>query len=108
MTKIRVMSENLANKIAAGEVVEKCASVLKELVENSIDAGASNIKVVLKDGGLKEISFIDNGIGYIIINNNDSIYVYKGTSPLFKRIYIVQQIGKKLIKGRPASKGGRP
>ena len=58
MTKIRVMSENLANKIAAGEVVEKCASVLKELVENSIDAGASNIKVVLKDGGLKEISVI--------------------------------------------------
>ena len=42
--------------------------------------------------------FVDNGIGYIIINNNDSIYVYKGTSPLFKRIYIVQEIGQKLIK----------
>ena len=62
MTKIRVMSENLANKIAAGEVVEKCASVLKELVENSIDAGANNIKVVLRDGGLKEIYVIDNGV----------------------------------------------
>ena len=44
MGKIRVMSESLANKIAAGEVVEKCASVVKELVENSIDANSSFIK----------------------------------------------------------------
>ena len=63
MPKIKVMSENLANKIAAGEVVEKCASVVKELVENSIDAGSDNIKIELKDGGLKEIKIIDNGSG---------------------------------------------
>ena len=63
MSKIKVMSENLANKIAAGEVVEKCASVVKELVENSIDAGSDNIKIELKDGGLKEIKIIDNGFG---------------------------------------------
>ncbi|MGN1338247.1 MAG: DNA mismatch repair endonuclease MutL [Candidatus Coprovivens sp.] len=63
MSKIKVMSENLANKIAAGEVVEKCASVVKELVENSIDAGSENIKIELKDGGLKEIKIIDNGSG---------------------------------------------
>lgn len=63
MAKIKVMSENLANKIAAGEVVEKCASVVKELVENSIDAGSDNIKIELKDGGLKEIKIIDNGSG---------------------------------------------
>ena len=63
MSKIKVMSENLANKIAAGEVVEKCASVVKELVENSIDAGSDNIKIELQDGGLREIKIIDNGSG---------------------------------------------
>ena len=47
MSIIKVMSENLANKIAAGEVVEKCSSIVKELTENSIDAGASLIKVHL-------------------------------------------------------------
>ena len=63
MSKIRVMDENLANKIAAGEVVEKCASIVKELVENSIDAGASEVSIHLFEGGIKEISVIDNGSG---------------------------------------------
>lgn len=63
MSKIKIMSENLANKIAAGEVVEKCASVVKELVENSIDAKSTNIKVNLTNGGLAEIKVIDDGIG---------------------------------------------
>ena len=63
MSKIKVMSENLANKIAAGEVVEKCASVVKELVENSIDAGAGSIRIDLVDGGLKEIKITDDGSG---------------------------------------------
>jgi len=63
MGKIRVMSENLANKIAAGEVIEKCASVVKELIENSIDAGASEIKVELIDSGTKLIKVVDNGSG---------------------------------------------
>ena len=60
MSIIKVMSENLANKIAAGEVVEKCASVVKELVENSIDAQSSNIKINLLKGGLEEITIIDD------------------------------------------------
>ena len=63
MTKIKVMSENLANKIAAGEVVEKCASVVKELVENSIDAGSTSIRIDLQEGGLTEIKITDDGVG---------------------------------------------
>lgn len=63
MSVIKVMDELLANKIAAGEVVEKCASVVKELVENSIDALATEIIVELKDAGTKEIKVTDNGIG---------------------------------------------
>ena len=63
MSKIEIMSENLANKIAAGEVVERCMNVVKELVENSIDAKADEIKINLVDSGVKEITVIDNGCG---------------------------------------------
>lgn len=63
MSKIQIMDEVLANKIAAGEVVEKCMNVVKELVENAIDAKATEIKIELQDSGVKEIKVIDNGIG---------------------------------------------
>ncbi|MBE6154080.1 MAG: DNA mismatch repair endonuclease MutL [Firmicutes bacterium] len=63
MSKIHIMSENLANKIAAGEVVEKTSSIVKELVENSIDANATNIIVNLIKGGLESIQVIDDGEG---------------------------------------------
>lgn len=63
MGKIMLMSESLSNKIAAGEVVEKCASVVKELVENSIDAGSSEIKIELISSGVKMIKVTDNGCG---------------------------------------------
>ncbi len=63
MSKIKVMDEALANKIAAGEVVEKTMNVVKELVENAIDAQATEISIKLIDSGVKEIEVEDNGIG---------------------------------------------
>ena len=63
MSKINIMSEDLSNKIAAGEVVERVVNVVKELVENSIDAEASSIRIELRDSGVLEINVIDDGIG---------------------------------------------
>lgn len=94
MTKIKVMSENLANKIAAGEVVEKCASVVKELVENSIDAGADTIKIELKEGGLREIKIIDNGSG---MEHDDAVLSFQrhATSKLTREddLFFINTLG---------------
>ena len=68
MEKINILSAELSNKIAAGEVVERPSSVVKELVENSIDAGSTNIKVIIKEFGIQQIRIIDNGSG---ISNDD-------------------------------------
>ena len=68
MGKINILSAELSNKIAAGEVVERPSSVVKELVENSIDAGSTNIKIIIKEFGIQQIRIIDNGSG---ITNDD-------------------------------------
>lgn len=63
--RIRILSDQVANQIAAGEVVERPASVVKELLENSIDAGATRIRIEVEAGGRKLIRIIDNGCGMV-------------------------------------------
>ncbi len=94
MPKIKVMSENLANKIAAGEVVEKCASVVKELVENSIDAHATSVRVDLIDGGLREIKITDDGHG---MESEDALLAFQrhATSKLTREddLFFINTLG---------------
>ena len=83
MSKIHVMSETLANKIAAGEVVERISSVVKELVENAIDAKAKNVVVELIDCGTKSIKVTDDGVG---MDREDALLAFSrhATSKLLK------------------------
>lgn len=94
MSKIHVMSDNLANKIAAGEVVERISSVVKELVENSIDAGSHNIIVDLVDSGTKEIKVTDDGVG---MDEEDAknAFLRHATSKLLKKddLFFINTLG---------------
>jgi len=74
MGKIIILDENTANKIAAGEVIERPASVVKELVENSIDAGATSITCEIRNGGISFIKVVDNGSG---ISEDDVLMAFE-------------------------------
>jgi DNA mismatch repair protein MutL len=74
MSRIRILAENVANKIAAGEVVERPASVVKELVENAIDAGANSVRVEVEAGGRRLIRVTDDGSG---MSHDDALLAFE-------------------------------
>ncbi len=94
MSKVKIMDEVLANKIAAGEVVEKCMNVVKELVENSVDAKSTEIKIDLVDSGVKEIKVTDNGVG---MAKDDAVLAFSrhATSKLIDEddLYNIRSLG---------------
>jgi DNA mismatch repair protein MutL len=71
---IKLLPDNVANQIAAGEVIQRPASVVKEMVENAIDAGATKVQVLIKDAGKTLIQIIDNGLG---MSENDAIMCFE-------------------------------
>src|SRR3989304_5574267 len=74
MSVMRILPESVANRIAAGEVVERPASVVKELVENAIDAGARSVRVETESGGKRMIRVIDDGQG---MSHDDALLAFE-------------------------------
>lgn len=97
MNKIRVLSEHTINKIAAGEVIENPASVVKELVENALDAGATEVAVEIRGGGRQLIRITDNGSG---MGADDAVLCFErhATSKL-KEVEDLQTIGTMGFRG---------
>lgn len=94
MPKIKVLPKEIAELIAAGEVVERPASVIKELMENAIDAGSSSVTVEIKNGGITYIRVTDNGCG---ISREDirNAFISHATSKISTRddLYAIGTLG---------------
>ncbi len=101
MSVINILDKSVYNKIAAGEVVEKPASVVKELVENSIDAGATSISIEILDGGITYIKVSDNGKG-IAYDDFDRVFLPHATSKV-KTVDDLSKIGTLGFRGEALS-----
>src|SRR3978361_1228489 len=92
--RVLLLDENTADQIAAGEVVERPASIVKELVENAVDAGATEIRVDVRGGGKREIRIIDNGAG-IPVDEVELAFQRHATSKLrsAEDLYAIHTLG---------------
>src|SRR5487761_1096254 len=101
MGRIRILSDNVANKIAAGEVVERPASVVKELLENSLDAGATEFRLEVESGGRRLIRLADNGSGML---RDDALLAFErhATSKLsdVKDLLSIASVSRLLLETR--------
>ena len=118
MSKVNILPEEIVSKIAAGEVVERPASVVKELIENSLDAEATSIEVTLKDAGKNLIQIKDNGSGIeqddlkkiffrhatSKIQNSDDLYNIYSLGFRGEALYSVAAISDVILKSRTSSK----
>ena len=93
MKKIRLLSRNLINKISAGEVLERPVSAVKELVENSIDADAKNIKIHIRKGGKAEITVVDDGHGITNLDLEKSVQKHSTSKLLDNNLNKISTLG---------------
>lgn len=114
MPKIHKLPQDIIAKTAAGEVVERPASVVKELIENSLDAKASEIKILVENGGMSEITVIDDGIGmdqqdsisclesYTTskISSLDDLYSVRSLGFRGEALYTMSQVSRITVKSR--------
>ena len=89
MAKINILPAKVYNRIAAGEVVDRPYSVVKELVENAIDAGATEIEIYVEKGGKQLIRVVDNGSGIARDDYNPHFYRMRPVRLLARKIWII-------------------
>src|SRR5215212_8169265 len=89
MNKIKILPDNLANQIAAGEVVERPASVIKELLENALDAGASRLQIDIELGGRRLMRVADDGVG---MTRDDAVLAFERHAT--SKIQTLEDLGK--------------